>query len=99
MSSHTIVIESLEDKGRVLERIESVPNDDKTEDWLQELLFQRPEIIPVQKFDEAITALIPLAREVETAAGYIDDLFPPETLCVALRAGHLLVTPHARRTR
>jgi len=75
MKCTPVLLDSLTGPNRYLERIESLPNDEKTEKWLQDVLFQHPELLPVQEFDETIKCLIPIGREVATAAGYIDDLY------------------------
>jgi len=69
------MLEGVEDRGRILDRIESRAGDRKDEEWLQALIHARPEILPVSDFDEGIGQLIPLGREIATNAGPLDLLF------------------------
>ncbi|MCB2205030.1 hypothetical protein KQI65_09800 [bacterium] len=41
---------------------------------MQALLFEKPQVLPVAEFDESFFPAIPIGREVETPAGYIDLL-------------------------
>lgn len=46
----------------------------KVEDWLQDLLFRHPSLIPVEEIEPAFADLIPLARELRTSSGPLDLL-------------------------
>jgi hypothetical protein len=41
------------------------------EEWLQELLYKHPSLLPLQLFDEAFSPAIPIGREIAS----IDNLF------------------------
>jgi hypothetical protein len=75
MKCNPILLTGIEDRGRLLDRIESRPNDTKDEAWLQALIYARPELLPVSDFDESLGDLIPLGREISNPSGYIDALF------------------------
>ncbi len=75
MKCSPIILESANDAGRHLDRIESQAKDEKTEEWLQNLLFVRPDLLPVFVFDEPFAPLIPIGREVATPSGNIDILY------------------------
>jgi len=75
MKCKPTLLQSLSDRGRTLERIESVAGDPKDEAWLQALIYARPELLPVSDFDETAGDLIPLGREIPNAAGSIDVLY------------------------
>jgi hypothetical protein len=68
------------------------------ENWLQELLFAHPELLPTNAIDSAYNNLIPLAREFPTTAGPIDVLYatPEGQLCVV--ETKLWRNPEAHRT-
>jgi hypothetical protein len=70
-----IILNSPNDVGQVLERVESRIKDEKTEEWLQDLIFKHPEILSVNQFDESFAPLIPIGWEVATKSGYIDNLY------------------------
>ncbi|MDP6380671.1 MAG: hypothetical protein QF662_04925 [Phycisphaerae bacterium] len=98
MSYHVVKLNSVKDQGRILERVESVASDEKTEQWLQDLIFARPELLPVAEFDESISELVPIGREVGTPAGSIDDLFiTPEGRLVIVET-KLWKNPEKHRT-
>lgn len=65
MKCTPVLLNNLEGKAIYLKRIESKAKDEKTEDWLQNLLYENPELLPVQEFDESFAPLISLGREVE----------------------------------
>jgi uncharacterized protein YlzI (FlbEa/FlbD family) len=75
MKGAPIILHSATDAGQVLGRVESRTKDEKTEEWLQDLIFDHPEILPVEEFDEAFSPLIPIGREVGTRSGSIDNLY------------------------
>jgi hypothetical protein len=79
-----ILIRSQADPGVFLERIESQPHDPKDEEWLQEVLYRHPELLPVGEFDELYDPPIPVGREVETPSGPLDNLY---------------VSPHSHRDK
>lgn len=70
-----IILDSLDDSGRHLSRIESQAKDAKTEEWLQRLIFEHPDLLPVHEFDESLAPLIPIGREVATRSGSLDNLY------------------------
>ena len=70
-----VILHSAKDAGQVLGRVESRTKDEKTEEWLQDLIFDHPEILPVDEFDETFSPLIPIGREVGTRSGSIDNLY------------------------
>ncbi len=54
------------------------------EDWLQELLFAEPGLLPIHEIDQGFTKLVPLARELSVTAGAIDLIYatPQGRLCL-----------------
>ena len=75
MKCTPIILTSPSDSGQHLERIESEPRDEKNEKWIQRLIFEHPNLLPVNEFDESFAPLIPIGREVDTASGKIDNLY------------------------
>ena len=45
------------------------------ETWLQELLHNHPDILPVKEIEPVFWPLVAIGREVPTKSGYIDNLF------------------------
>ncbi len=98
MKYSPLILESINDSGKPLHRIESQANDVKSERWLQELIFHRPEILPVQYFDESYAPLIPIGREVGTNAGPIDNLYISPRGCLTIVETKLWKNPEKHRT-
>ena len=67
------------------------------EDWLQQLLFRSPEVLPIGEIDLAFAPAIPLCRELPTAAGPIDLAYVSETGRLTLVECKLWRNPQARR--
>ena len=67
------------------------------EGWLQLLLFESPEILPIGEIDTAFSPAIPLCRELPTAAGPIDLAFVSETGRLTVVECKLWKNPAARR--
>ncbi len=70
-----ILLTSPIDPGRKLPGIEAKPHGDTTEDWLQRLLYQHAELLPVEEFDDSLAPAIGVARELYTERGPIDLLY------------------------
>ncbi|MFB3892762.1 MAG: hypothetical protein ACE15C_12145 [Phycisphaerae bacterium] len=68
-----------------------------SEDWLQQLLFAHPEILPASEFDEAFHGAHAVGREVPTAAGPIDLLLLNERGWLILVETKLWRNPESRR--
>ena len=67
------------------------------EDWLQELLFRSPEVLPIGEIDAAFAPAIPLCRELPTGAGPIDLAYVSESGRLTLVECKLWRNPEARR--
>lgn len=46
-----------------------------SEDWLQALIFNHPEVLPVAQIEPAFGTVIPASREIACAHGFIDNLY------------------------
>lgn len=60
---------------RVLTRVARRDREKYNEPFLQETLDECPDVLPAEEFAEDFAPLISLGREIETQAGYIDNLF------------------------
>jgi hypothetical protein len=78
------------------EQLRLLPSREKAfqEDWLQELLFKHPSILPVDQLDEAFASPISIGREI---AG-IDNLFISPRGLLTLVETKLWRNPEAHRT-
>lgn len=68
------------------------------EAWLQELLFQDPELLPVSEVEPVFDGLIPLCRELRTGVGPLDLLFINEHGLLTIVECKLWRNPEARRS-
>jgi len=85
-----------EEKSIGLERI---PLDLKAfnEEWIQKLIHNNPDILPISEIDTGFTPAISIGREVATTAGYIDNLFISPDGYLTLVETKLWRNPEARR--
>ena len=67
------------------------------EDWLQNLLFETPEILPVGQFDREAAPATPLCRELPTDAGPVDLVYMSEQGRLSIVECKLWRNPEARR--
>jgi len=68
-----------------------------SEAWLQEVLRQHPDILPVEEFGPVFYPLISIGREVPTAAGSIDNLFISHSGYLVVVETKLWRNPEAKR--
>lgn len=69
----------------------------KSEDWVQELLFKYPGLLPIGEIEPAFKGLIPIAREVRTSRGPLDLFFINPSGHITLVETKLWTNPEARR--
>ena len=67
------------------------------ETWLQRLLFETPEVLPIAEIDPAFAPAVPLCRELPTAAGRIDLAYVSEQGRLSFVECKLWRNPEARR--
>jgi len=92
--SKPLVVEG--DTATPLERI-AFDDTPRNEDWLQELLFAHPELIPFEELDPLFRNSVPVAREVESGAGPIDVLYVNADGLLTLVETKLWRNPQSRR--
>ncbi len=98
MNASPVLINTSTDKGKQLTRIEAIVRDDKSELWLQELLYEHPQLIPVDEFDDFYGPLIPIGREVPTDSGPIDNLYVSPSGSIIVVETKLWKNPEKHRT-
>jgi hypothetical protein len=67
------------------------------ENWIQEILFQNPDILPTSEIEPVFGNQISIGREIATNAGYIDNLFINSEGYITLVETKLWRNPEARR--
>lgn len=98
MKSSPLILNSLDDAGRRLVRTEVESKDPKNEHWLQELLYNHPELLPVEDFDDSFAPAIPVGREVPTGSGPIDNLYVSPDGGITIVETKLWKNPEKHRT-
>jgi len=98
MKGQPILLKSSKDAGIVLKRIEASPREARDESWLQSLIFEHPEILPVAEFDEVYHPAIPAGREIETLSGYVDNLYVSPAGGIIIVETKLWKNPEKHRT-
>jgi hypothetical protein len=89
--------------AQVLERIRlevgrgSAKKETYNENWLQELIFTHPYLLPVEEIEPAFFPHFPVCRELPNAAGYLDNLYVSEAGNLTLVECKLWRNPEARR--
>jgi len=67
------------------------------EGWLQDLIEDNPELLPVAEIEPAFTPMVSVGREVTTQSGYIDNLFLSPQGNLTVVETKLWRNPEARR--
>ncbi len=68
-----------------------------SEAWLQQQLFNHPDLLPVDDIDPVFGPLTPLCRELATPAGFVDNLYINGLGLLTLAECKLWRNPQARR--
>lgn len=98
MRGRPVVLSSASDRGVQLGRIAAKSEEGRNESWLQSLIFDHPEILPVADFDESYAPVIPVGREISTSSGYIDNLFVSPSGAITIVETKLWTNPERHRT-
>ena len=98
MKSAPVVLDSVNDIGRSLGRIDARPREQRDEAWVQRLIFEHPEILPVNEFDETYCPLVAVGREIETASGFVDNLYVSPSGAITIVETKLWQNPEKHRT-
>ncbi len=88
------------DQNATLRALQPVATGDPQydEDWLQKLLFNHPELLPIADIEPGFGKLIPLAREFPVTSGSIDVLYASADGSLCLVETKLWRNPEAHRT-
>ena len=68
-----------------------------TESFIQDLVFQHPDVLPAVDLDETKTPLVPIGREVATDVGPIDALYVSPSGGITVVEAKLWRNPESRR--
>ena len=81
------------------EKLERIPltQGEFSEEWLQKLLQESPQLLPVAEIDSIYAPLVCIGREVHTNVGYIDNLYVSPKGYITIVETKLWRNPQARR--
>ena len=68
-----------------------------SEEWLQAVIHDQPQILPIAQIEPGMGAIMPVAREVPCGHGYIDNLYVTGDGGIVLVEAKLWANPQARR--
>lgn len=81
------------------QKLKRIPLNEKLfqEDWLQDLIHNNPQVLPIDNIESGFAPLIPLCREISTDVGYIDNLFISPNGYLTIVETKLWRNPEAKR--
>ena len=95
MKAHPFLINQ-DASGRKLQLVD-IQGPDYDEKWLQDMLRQQPEILPIAEIEPIFYPIVPIGREVTTETGSIDNLFISHRGYLVLVETKLWKNPEAKR--
>ena len=99
MKNNPVIFDSYDARGKVLNRIEVQAKEVKDEDWLQRLLHEHPEVLPVKEFDDSYHPPISIGREIPVGPGWaIDNLYISPKGAITIVETKLWKNPEQHRT-
>ncbi len=86
--------------SRSLQRLALMPGagHELSESWLQQLIFENPECLPMVEIEPGFDSLVAICREMPTGHGPIDNLFMTGSGDIVIVETKLWRNPEARRT-
>ncbi len=67
------------------------------ENWIQEICFEHPSLLPVEEIEPTFGGMIPICRELQTNSGYIDLIYINKYGFITIGECKLWRNPEARR--
>jgi len=79
--------------------LEKVPLNSKfyNENWIQDICFQSPNLLPVEELEPTFGGMVPICRELSTESGYIDLIYVNQYGFITIGECKLWRNPEARR--
>ncbi len=97
MKQHTApVIIDNDGKLSTLEKV-SLNSKKYNEEWIQEICFQSPGLLPLAEIEPTFTGMIPVCRELNTESGAVDLVYVNENGFITIGECKLWRNPEARR--
>jgi hypothetical protein len=85
--------------GSMIESVERrfLGNGFFNEAWIQEIIYNNPEILPINSIEPVFGSLVPLCRELPLDSGFVDNLYINENGMLTMIECKLWNNPEARR--
>ncbi|MCK5786347.1 MAG: hypothetical protein KAH54_07300 [Candidatus Sabulitectum sp.] len=96
MKQHTSPVVISSGRMTALEKI-SLHSRLYTEDWIQDICFNNPNLLPVGELEPTFAGMIPICRELSTESGSIDLVYVNESGFITIGECKLWRNPEARR--
>ncbi len=96
MKQHSTPIIIKNRKAQTLERV-SLNSASYNEDWIQQLCFNNPTLLPVEEIEPIFGGMIPICRELTTESGNADLIYINEYGLITIGECKLWRNPEARR--
>ena len=96
MKQHTTPIIIKNGKISTLEKV-SLNSKSYNENWIQDICFRSPNLLPVEELEPTFGGMIPICRELSTESGYIDLVYVNEYGFITIGECKLWRNPEARR--
>lgn len=79
-------------------KLTSYPDKNKfSEDWLQDVIFRNPLLLPVQEIEPGFERIFPVCRELSLPSGFLDNLYVTDKGNLVLVECKLWRNPESRR--
>jgi hypothetical protein len=96
MKQHTGPVIIWDGKTTTLNKV-SLSSKEYNEDWIQDICFNNPSLLPVEELEPAFAGMIPICRELPTPSGFIDLVYINENGFITIGECKLWRNPEARR--
>ena len=95
MKQHTLPVSLKDNKVSLLSKV-PFSSEGYNEDWIQNLCFNHPEMLPIAEIEPTFNDMVPICRELSCPSGSMDLVFVNEYGFIAIGECKLWRNPEAR---
>lgn len=96
MKQHVTPLIVRAQKATRLERV-SLHTDSYDENWIQQLCYENPTLLPIEDIEPSFSGIVPVCRELQTESGPCDLLYLNDDGFITVGECKLWRNPEARR--
>ena len=96
MKQHTTPIIINNTNFQKLEKV-SLSSKEYDENWIQDVCFRSPNLLPIDEIEPMFSGMIPICRELNLKSGYVDLIYLNESGFITIGECKLWRNPEARR--